>query len=127
MDMIARCACGIEVARLSGSPADLGAAVEATLLACHACQDHIGHAVTLIITGAFEWSISPEAADLCIECLYQHCTGTRRAEHPSVPRELVGAYTIAFHTAHEGHALAVTYGARRWESPPGRAGRAKPT
>ena len=55
---------------------------------------------------------------LHIECLNDSCVKASAPQlDENVPLELVGAMTLVFHTAHEGHRLSVVYDGVKWQSP----------
>lgn len=93
----------------------LAYAVGGLLVTTHAAIPHTSHGMSVryghdLTVGAFE-------RPLVVECLHEHCGAPKRSEWADVPIELVAAYVIAFHTAHEGHRLRCKYGELEWASP----------
>jgi hypothetical protein len=90
----------------------------AALVTTHSTIPHTSHPMSFAVDGEItggEWE-----ADLEIECMHEACGSERHRLWRDVPLELVGAYTLVFHTAHEGHRIRVRHGTVSFESPPPR-------
>jgi hypothetical protein len=110
--------CNVELASVEAPTLEaIGQPLATMLLACHAAIPHTSHRMSV------RWNDDDEpprlelGATLTVECLHEHCGYPRVTTWDDVPLALVAAYTIAFHTAHEGHRIRVRHGARVWESP----------
>lgn len=108
--------------RLSEAKADtyeeLCYALQPLIVAAHATEAHIQHEITFRLVGTSE---IPEldTDELFIRCLAPNCRRTKVTMRTRAPLPLVGALTLVFHTAHEGHPLELTYRGRTWRSPTG--------
>ena len=92
---------------------DLEQSLAGALVGCHAIHP------SCALTAHFEEDAAPvrPRRDLVITCLAGPCELRTVTHH--VPIELVGAMTLLFHTAHEGHPLRLEYDGEAWESPLG--------
>jgi hypothetical protein len=109
--------CNIDLESVSAdSWPELAHLLGGLLVTQHAAIPHTSHALSMQYTG--EPVGSTVRRPLIVECLHEHCGAPKRSAWDAVPVELVGAYVICFHTAHEGHRLRVRYGAREFGSPP---------
>lgn len=113
MKAVVRCeVCDEEIA-VVGAPTyrDLCFALQAALVSAHA--EHTLHRLSFRIDDS-----DGKGDTLHIACTAEGCRHPMREQTwHGVPIELVGAYVLTFHTAHEGHPLRVTYGGREWASP----------
>lgn len=78
------------------------------LVGCHAAHPRC--------TLSFQF-LQPPSQDRLIDHLSISCKQCNMTVEHDVEVELVGALTLVFHTAHEGHGLILRYGDRTWESP----------
>jgi len=82
------------------------------VVSCHATEPHCQHQLEL----SFDPPQALVGGELIIECLHSGC----RSKDPwrtKAPLELVGALTLLFHTAHEGHSLKLSYAGQTWQTP----------
>lgn len=91
-------------------------ALQPVIIATHATQPHVEHELSFRIVGSPELPKLKED-ELFIRCLFPKCRKAKTTMQTRVPLELVGAATLVFHTAHEGHPLELTYAGRTWRSP----------
>ena len=107
-----RCSCGKATQDVdTPSLADLGEMVSAVMVGMHATSPHEVHGMEVEV----DHGPGPQH-ELVIQCLRKGCEREREMR-VTVPYVLVGAMTLVFHTAHEGHRLALSYDGRHWESP----------
>lgn len=107
------CTCGKVAQTVEATTlADLGQVLTSLLVAVHATSPHEVHGLSFEIDHG-NFVIEHE---LVLQCLRKGCDRDREMR-VMVPYVLVGAMTLVFHTAHEGHRLAMSYDGRSWESP----------
>lgn len=93
------------------SRSELCGVIESLVAACHAARPHCSHALRLAIDNT-----QGVERELTIRCKAKNCARAP-ALVTTCPVELVGALTLVFHTAHEGHPIELTYDGRTWSSP----------
>lgn len=100
--------CAAVLAELSTLEQTEAGLIESLVAASHATRPHCSHKLRLRLS-----EVTGIERELSIQCLT--CKGPPWIT--TVPIELVGALTLVFHTAHEGHPLQLTYDGRSWSSP----------
>lgn len=113
--------CGVELAELV-SDDDVtasGEALTSLMLACHATDPHHSHELQLRIVQPLlaDLTLKDERRPLVFECLHRGCTNERKTWTVNVPTFLVGACSVSFHSAHEGHRFRASYAGYAWEAP----------
>ena len=95
--------------------AELGEILTSLLVACHATPPHCPHKLKVEFSGQDH---VVQERELLIRCISTRCDESLEKElRTTVPRELIGAMTLLFHTSHEGHPMEISYGGRSWRSP----------
>lgn len=93
------------------SRSELCGLVASLVVACHAAQPHCNHVLKASLP-----EVCGVEHELAIRCLNEACEMMPWLV-TECPIELVGALTLVFHTAHEGHPIELRYGDRSWSSP----------
>jgi hypothetical protein len=107
------CSCGKVTTEVEAPTlADLGQVIAGTLVTIHATSPHEVHAMTFHV----EDTPPMVERELVLQCLRKGCEREREMK-VMVPYVLVGAMTLVFHTAHEGHRMSLSYDGKTWESP----------
>jgi hypothetical protein len=96
-----------------------GSRVMSGALLVHAAQPHCGCELEI----EHDFDMNAQAEPLSVECLNPKCQrGQGSKMEIMAPPWLIDAYTLIFHTAHEGHRMRVTYAGLTLESPKVRQG-----
>lgn len=106
------CECGrAEMVVEAPTLKDLGPALSSAVVAFHAGPPHCPHTIQVEMedNGSGE-----DYKDFYIRCL--RCEGIRELR-TRAPKEMLGALTLLFHTAHEGHGIEIIYDGNMWRSP----------
>lgn len=112
MKAVITCSCGKATKEVEADTlANLGEAIMSQVVAMHATSPHEVHGMSVDVDhgGKVE-------RELVLKCIRDRCDREREMR-VMVPWELVGAMTLLFHTAHEGHRLEMSYDGRTWTSP----------
>lgn len=103
------CECGrAEMVVEADTLADLGPMLTSAVVAFHAGPPHCPHTI------AIEMEEMAGDKEFYIRCL--RCEGVREMK-TMAPKEMIGALTLLFHTAHEGHGIEIVYDGKKWRSP----------
>lgn len=92
---------------------ELGPLLTAVVVSFHSTPPHCPHPMKI----AFVDPARPEVL-VTWRCLDPRCSPNGNREMKErIPREMIGAMTLVFHTSHEGHPIEIEYGGRSWRSP----------
>lgn len=90
---------------------NFGPTLASAVAAFHAGPPHCPHTVEI---QQLEGIPVTEEKEFYIRCL--RCEGIRELR-TTIPKEMVAALTLLFHTSHEGHPIEIQWNGRTWRSP----------